>query len=343
MYTPIALDNKISTKIYTHGADVDGVSCAILAKLCFPNVDYDLLANPEELNKKLVEDIYSHKLDKYASIFITDLPIFKKSLEAISANPTLSKKIVIFDHHLKSIDEGAENYDFCNVEVKLNERYTCATELFYKWLYMKRFITEIDLVYDYVEHVRENDTWEWKNHSAFGVFSHRLSYLLDELGADEYIKVFYNKFLFDVFLGFSKEEERIINQHEEKILAELRKSSNTIEYFVDKEGNKVAAMFAPYFIRNEISDYLRNIQKNISYVIIVSKDVGKYGQKSYRKVDGECDLNKIASMMNGGGHKNSARVLISQSQRQKMDSFESQKQALQYIINQKYIEETDQL
>ena len=78
----------------------------------------------------------------------------------------------------------------------------------------------------------------------------------------------------------------------------------------------------------------------MSFVIVI---MNVYGQKTYRKVDGECDLNKIASMMNGGGHKNSARVLISQSQRQKMDSFESQKQALQYIINQKYIEETDQL
>ena len=113
---------------------------------------------------------------------------------------------------------------------------------------------------------------------------------------------------------------------------------NSIVYFVDRDKNKVAVLFAPYFLRNEISDYIRKTHKpyEISYVIIVSLDVCKYGQKSYRRVDGVCDLNRITAKMNGGGHKNSARVMISKTQREKMDSFGDKRQALKYIVNQQY-------
>ncbi len=340
MYYPTTFDKVILTKVYSHGADVDGVSCVILAKLAFPNVEYELFANPEELNKKLEEDISSKKTEKYNAIFITDLPVFKSNLEKIDENEALRNKTVIIDHHIRSIDEGAENYKFCFVEEKLDGRFTCATELFYRWLYMKSFIFDLSEMFDYVEHVRQNDTWEWDGKTEFGDFSHKLSYLLNEIGPDEYIKNLCNKLLKEPILKFSLDDEDKIKHHEEKIKEEMKKALKNITYFEDKENNKVAVLFAPYFLRNEIPDYVRKTHRpyEISYVIIVSLDVCKYGQKSFRRVDGVCDLNRITSRMNGGGHKNSARVMISKTQREKMDSFDDQKEALQYIVNQKYDE-----
>jgi len=343
MYYPTTFDTIISTKIYTHGADVDGVSCAILAKLAFPNVDYELFANPEELNKRLEEDLKNDKLNKYNSIFITDLPVFKKNLERINTTWELRRKVVIIDHHIRTIDEGASNYDFCFVQEKLDERYTCATELFYRWLYMKSFIFDLSEMFDYVEHVRQNDTWEWRDKGEFGDFSHKLSYLLNEIGADEYIKNICYKLSNEPILKFSKSDEEIVKAHEEKVKEKLQEAMNSIVYFVDRDKNKVAVLFAPYFLRNEISDYIRKTHKpyEISYVIIVSLDVCKYGQKSYRRVDGVCDLNRITQKMNGGGHKNSARVLISKKQREKMDSFSNKRLALKYIVIQHYDEDNE--
>ncbi|MBR6253022.1 MAG: hypothetical protein IKR04_04195 [Clostridia bacterium] len=340
MYYPTTFDTIIKTKIYTHGADVDGVSCAILAIIAFPNVDYELFANPEELNKKLEEDLNTHKLDNYNSVFITDLPVFKENLGRINNTKELRRKVVIIDHHIRTIDEGAPNYDFCFVQEKLDERFTCATELFYRWLYMKSFVFDLSEMFDYVEHVRQNDTWDWRDKGDFGDFSHKLSYLLNEIGENEYINNFYKKLLYEPILKFSKSDEEVIKRHEEKAKEELKKATNNIEYFVDKDNNKVAVLFAPYFLRNEIPDYIRKTHRpyEISYVIIVSLDVCKYGQKSFRRVDGVCDLNRITAKMNGGGHKNSARVMISKTQREKMDSFDDQKEALQYIVNQKYDE-----
>ncbi len=38
-------------KLFSHGADPDGLGCVILAKLIFSNVDFTLCKDPQELNE----------------------------------------------------------------------------------------------------------------------------------------------------------------------------------------------------------------------------------------------------------------------------------------------------
>ena len=322
--------------IYSHKADVDGIGCVVLAKYAFTNVDYILCQNVYDLEEKFRQDMFNNLFDQYDAIYVTDLALNEPTLTMAYNNISIQKKLTIIDHHQRTIDDKLDKYDFVYVFVKLDERKTCATELFYRYLYMKNFIRYSDASFDFVEHIREEDTWEWDNKTSFGILSHDLSLLLNAIGIECFINSMVEKIKKNEIIKLTENEQAIIDEYKEKIAFELNKYKNEIEFFVDEDGYKYGAIFAPYYLRNEIPELMRKEKKDISYFVSVNLDNTAYGQKSYRIINGNCDLNKIARKYGGGGHKESAHVLITKEQREKLDNFSSQKQKLEYILNESY-------
>ena len=58
--------------LFTHKNDIDGMGNAVLAKLAYKNVDYELCGT-FELTEKVESYFNSNKIYEYDQIYVTDL------------------------------------------------------------------------------------------------------------------------------------------------------------------------------------------------------------------------------------------------------------------------------
>ena len=190
-------------KLITH-IDLDGVSCAILAKIVFKNnVDISFVKSPNLVNATL-DSI--ENLTKFTTIFITDLSCDSKYVENIS-------NLLLFDHHKTAL--YLNQFDNATVATELNGRTTCGTELFYQYLLKNYQIVPIPF---FVELVRLYDTWEWSK------FSSKLPYYLNNLLHIKGLNNFIDNYSYSLTFKdvnelniFSQDERLLLNYYENSI------------------------------------------------------------------------------------------------------------------------------
>lgn len=318
--------------IFSHESDIDGLGSVVLAKLAFKEVDYVLEHNPQALEPVVREYFESNKLDEYEKIFITDLALEDPALTMI-AESNISKKIQIIDHHERAIKLNLNRYSFTTI-IEEDIKRRCATELFYEYLVKNNYLTPTKALDDFVEYTRLEDTWTWKNYNEYGIKAHDLAILHTIIGKDKYIEEMYKKLSSCTEFTYTEEETQLINEKKEKIKKYIEDTLPKLEYLVDEENNKYAAGFIDYEYRNEITEYIieNNNPNDIKYIIIVALEKGKYGQKSYRSVYDDFNVNNIAMKHGGGGHPKAAAVNITKEQKEKIKDM-SKQEALIYLVN----------
>lgn len=138
-------------------------------------------------------------------------------------------------------------------------------------------------------------------------------------------------------IDFTDEELEQITQKKREYEAALENFWQNTEVFIDEDGFSFGVVFANYEYRNEIAEYIRKQEdkKGISYIIIIAMDAGLYGQKSYRSIDPEFDVNKVASRHGGGGHKKAAAVNITKQQKEKSLTLQK-RESLEYLSNSNF-------
>ena len=321
--------------IFTHESDIDGMGSIILGKLSFDDMDYVLASNPEPLELKFREFINDKKLYNYDKIYITDLALLNPSLEIVSKDKKLKEKIMVFDHHEKAIKQGLNKYDFTFIEeVDKNGKKRCATEIFYNYLIDNNFINKSDIIDTYVELTRLEDTWEWKKNNREK--AHDLAILFNEIGIEKYIDTIINVLKTKKSFKLDEEDLLIIKKQKEMYKKIIEKYVKEAEYYEDDNNNSFGIVIAPYQYRNDIPEYIRNNNDNgIKYFITVALDKEDYGQKSYRSIEKDFDVNEIAMKHNGGGHPAAAAVSITKEQNKKMKTM-PKRLALEYISKCSY-------
>lgn len=325
------------TIIFSHESDIDGMGSIILGKLVFKDIDIYLYPNTDKLEENFRKYIESGILDNYDNIFITDLALHEPSLSLV-ANSKLKDKVKVFDHHQAAINLGLDKYPFTTIieEDELGKK--CGTQLFYNYLTQNNYLKKNKALDMFVEFTRLEDNWEWKKNKLYGIKAHDLSVLFSVIGYEKYCEVILKCLSLnnDEFI-LDNESISIIEEKKEKLEHELLKLSKEIEIFYDELNNKYGAVFANYEYRNELTEYVtKNMPELlIKYMIIVALDKGEYGQKSYRKIANEMDVNEIAMMHGGGGHKGAAMVNITKEQNKYLKTLPKRK-ALQYICESSY-------
>ena len=325
------------TIIFSHESDIDGMGSVILSKLAFSDVDIFLYHNPLNLEESFRGFIESGFLNKYENIYITDLALYEPSLSLV-ANSSLKDKVKIFDHHQAAIDLGLNKYPFATIIEEDETGKKCGTLLFYNYLVANNYLKRNKALDTFVEYTRLEDNWEWKKDSKYGTNAHDLAVLFSIIGKEKYCDVIINCLSLnkDEFLLDNKSLS-LINIKKENLQKKLLNLSKEIEIFYDELGNKYGAVFADYEYRNEITEYVIENMPDLylRYMIIVALDKGDYGGKSYRKVDDEMDVNEIAMLHGGGGHKGAAAVNITEDQNKHLKTLTG-REALQYICNCSY-------
>lgn len=328
------------TIIFSHESDIDGMGSIVLGKLAFPNLDYVLLSNIESLEKTFREYLTTGKLNEYDQIYITDLALYDPSLTMV-ANSSLKERIHIFDHHKSAINENMNRYPFTQIVEENETGKKCGTQLFFDYLQENQFLPANKATQEFVELTRLEDTWEWKRVPNLGVQAHDLAILFQVIGVERYLNTMTLKLLKNPnSFSLTFEEEALVQKKKEEYHHLLQGILSTAEYFIDKNGNRFGIVYANYEYRNELAELIKQggNSNQISYLIVVAMDKGKFGQKSYRSIIESFDVNEIATFYGGGGHPSAASVSITQEQKN-MALTLKKKEGLKYLSECSYSNE----
>ncbi|MBR1883562.1 MAG: hypothetical protein IJ809_01220 [Clostridia bacterium] len=324
---------------FSHESDIDGLGAVIVAKLAFENVDYVLMPDANKLEETFRDYLIKSRLDGYDYVFVTDLALYQPAVSMVNSDEKLNKKVFVFDHHKASIDRGLDKYDFCTIfETDEAGRKTCGTELYYNFLKEKNMIEETKALSTFVEYTRLEDNWLWKNEGKRGENAHSLAVLLSSCGKEEYITRMFSKLKEEKdSFSLNEEETKIVEDKKKEYKEKIVSILNEAEIFVDGSNNRYMAVFAPYEYRNELAEYIieNGNNEDVKYIIIIALDKGEYGQKSYRSICKDFDVNCVAISHGGGGHISAAAVNITKEQNAQALSMDK-KEALKYLSESIY-------
>lgn len=293
-------------KLLTH-TDLDGVSCAVLAKLAWgENVDITFCRNPADVTKTLLKMYEKEAWKEYNLIYVTDLSFDANILQECKKFKNILR---LFDHHETAVEPFRPYFKWATVEVECNGRLTCGTELFYQYLFDKKLVGNREF---FVEQVRLFDTWDW--YRGTSDLPRYLSNVVLKLGLQYFLRTFAERLKYrDV------NELTIFNQYERDILLfdEERETKDVSAflkqvYICDVESEdicpdetefKVGVIFnGSYYSSILGNDMCRDLGVDIAFMVNLNR-----GRVEVRTARDDIDLGQMMQMFyNGGGHQKAA-------------------------------------
>jgi oligoribonuclease NrnB/cAMP/cGMP phosphodiesterase (DHH superfamily) len=159
------LDPDTFTKVvHVSHDDLDGESPLILSRLAFADKELITRGCHYEKVDKIVMNLIRDEVKKEDTImFITDISVNPENLSKIDELVREGYRIFLIDHH--DVKEGVPVKKYSSW-MKIDQTYpdgreTCATSMYYDFLVEHGFLQRSLIMDDYVELVRQYDTWEW--------------------------------------------------------------------------------------------------------------------------------------------------------------------------------------
>lgn len=299
--------------IFTHKSDIDGMGGAVLAKLAFKDVRYDL-CETFNLDDEILRYYNSGEIYNYDMVYVTDLCPSEFILEKVLKDNQLNNKFLVFDHHKTIIKEGLNKYTFTNIMIEDENGKSSGTSLFYKYLTDNNYLGGI-CVSEFVELTRRYDTWEWKN-KYNDEKAHELTLLFNAVGPDGYIKMMSDKLTLNGQSDFEYTElERMLIENKKEQLEEKLSFYSKKLFYKKIFGLKAGIVFIDYEYRNDLAEYLRVNNFDMDFVMMIALD---YGTISYRNVKPGINVREIAEKFGGKGHDYAASSPIFDEQKEEM-------------------------
>lgn len=286
--------------LFTH-TDLDGVGCAILAKLFFagePCITYCDYGDIDHKVKTLLGN--AEILQPEDKIFITDISISKELAKKIEAS-SLECGIKLFDHHATA--EPLNKFPWCKVRTTDEEDndLTCGTKMFYDYLVHQYGNLYKDSLCDFVDFIRQWDTWEWKNTGDQGRIAKYLNDLLDIRGRYDFINHFVYQFQTEGYCYLDDTDKMLLEIRQREIKEYIQKKSRQM-LNPHIAAYSVGIVFADRFI-SELGNQLCELHPEIDFVAII--DIANQ-KVSYRTIRDDINLGVFAQHYGGGGHPKAA-------------------------------------
>ena len=286
-------------KLFTH-TDLDGVGCAILAKLAFGEEVDISYCNYDDINENIMNYLNNND-DSLSYIYITDISVNEEVAELLDKRGG----VVLLDHH--PTDLGLNKYPWCKVMVEdLNGVKTSGTKMFYHWLGMDRCLNEEletnEALSRFAELVRNYDTWRWSELGEDGVICKQVNDLMYLYGRDRFITWCISEIHDGVFPRLYSADELLLNTKQKEI-DEYVEEKNEQLFTSPMCGRVCGFVFAEKYV-SELGSRLCKMHPEIDYVAMI--DMGSK-TVSYRTVKDDIDLGKdVAQLFGGGGHPKAA-------------------------------------
>ncbi|MGM9926892.1 MAG: DHH family phosphoesterase [Bacillus sp. (in: firmicutes)] len=287
-------------KLLSH-TDLDGVGCGILAKLAFGKevkVRYNSISS---LNREIESFLEQGELDTF--LFITDLSPNEENEQKLNEYYGEKGNIQLIDHHKTALH--LNEYEWGYVLVEDEEGYlTSATSLFYQYLVTHQLLEKTGAITEFVELVRQYDTWEWEkneNHRA-----HMLNALFFLMSIDEFEAKMIERLRTSEQFDFDDFEKKILKMEEEKRERYIRRKKRELVQ-TEMGENFVGIVYAESY-HSELGNELGKEYPHLDYISMINMG-GK--RIAFRTVHDEIDVSEIASRFGGGGHEKAAGCSLS--------------------------------
>ena len=281
--------------IFSHRSDIDGMGPIVLSKLAFDEVIY-YLCEKSDIAEHITTSGKTGELYEADYVFVTDIAITEKELNLLN-DERIQGKVRVFDHHKASLEIDTTKYPFVTARFEDEKGKCSGTSLFYEYLLSKQYLNKTAVVEDFVELIRRYDTWEWKQYQD--ETPRDLTLLFECLGPDKFIETFTHKLTGDsqnFLIKFSDEEMALINYKKKDIAHKVEQYAKQIIQ-LEIADTKVGVVFSAYEYRNEIADYLKQIDYDIDIVMLASIDKGTY---SLRPIKDGADIEPVAKHIGDG-------------------------------------------
>ncbi|MCH5167712.1 MAG: hypothetical protein J1F35_07500 [Erysipelotrichales bacterium] len=283
--------------LITH-TDLDGISPIILMNLTGINYEYKSIEIYDV--DTTFEDLLKTDLNAYNNIFIVDLTIPKDIYEQLKEY----NNVKVFDHHETHL--YANEYPFAEVKVKEFGHLTCGTELFYNYLVKQYKNLDTKLIRDYIEIVRQNDTWDWVDRD----FASKVGALPFVYGKKDFIKSITKRLKKDKdkfeLTAFEKRYTKLQSAEMERYLK--LKEKELKKYVINNY--KVGIVFAENH-KSELGNYLSAQNPDLDLIAIINN----CEKISYRTTRDDVRCNDFAAIYNGGGHQKASGSGMSEDDR----------------------------
>jgi uncharacterized protein len=286
-------------KLFTD-RDLDGVGCAVVAKVLFEGVDIEY-CNYDNINAKVSDFINGPEFEKYSMIFITDISVNGDIADMLDS---CDKQIYLLDHH--STAEWLNDYEWAFVTVEHDGKLQSGCNLFYEKL---RTLNLIDLelnsvaLAQFVETVRLYDTYDWTRIQGCESPKH-LHDVLGIIGIGEFVFI-YTDVIHCKMVGGSEFDippvhKNLLKYFKAKNDNYINERLEEVKVFVDSFGNKCAFVISSDF--STVSELGNKMCKEYScdYAAICT------GVAISLRSVGSFNVSEIAKFYGGGGRCNTA-------------------------------------
>ncbi len=278
-------------KLLSHN-DLDGVGCGILGKLAFGEdvkVRYNSISG---LNRE-VEWFFENE-DKRTTLFITDLSVNEKNEQRINEFYQEGGKVQLIDHHKTALHYN--DYPWGHVMVEDQDgKLTSATSLLYDYLISHQFIEESNAIREFVELVRQYDTWEWEKNENQD--AQRLNALFFLVSIDEFEEKMIQRLKTSDHFYFDEFEKKILDMEEDKIDRYIRRKRRELVQ-TELDGLFAGVVYAESY-HSELGNELGKEYPHLDYIAILNIGGKRMG---FRTIHDHIDVSEVAGKYGGGGH-----------------------------------------
>lgn len=282
-------------KLLTHN-DLDGVGCGILAKLAFGQdvkVRYNSISS---LNREIEYFLENDTPDTF--LFITDLSPSEENEKKLDEHYKKYKNVQLIDHHKTAIHLNEYEWGSVLVESE-NGELTSATSLFYHFLIGNDLLQPTEALDEFVELVRQYDTWEWEAND--NQKAHLLNSLFFLVSIDEFEETMIERLSNHESFDFDEFEKKLLNMEEDKIERYIRrKKREIVQLKIDKH---YAGIVYGESYHSELGNELGKEHPHLDYIAILNMGSKKI---SFRTIHDHVDVSEIATQYGGGGHQKAA-------------------------------------
>ena len=286
-------------KLLTHN-DLDGVGCGILAKLAFGQdvkVRYNSVAS---LNREI--EFFLENDSKETFLFITDLSPNEENVNRLNEYYEKHGNIQLIDHHKSALHLNDCKWGHVVVEDSAG-KLTSATSLFYEYLISMDFLEAKDALSEFVELVRQYDTWEWEKNE--NQKAHSLNSLFYLVSIDEFEETMIERLSSLEHFDFDDFEKRLLQMEDDKIERYIRRKKR--EIVQAKVRNQYAGVVYAELYHSELGNELGKEYAHLDYIVILNMG-GK--RISYRTIHDNIDVSEIAGHYGGGGHQKASGSML---------------------------------
>jgi uncharacterized protein len=303
-------------KLLSHN-DLDGVGCGILAKLAFgdkASVRYNSIGGLNREVEWFLEQVGEGKL-KDTFLFITDLSVNEENEKRLEEFYQDGGKLQLLDHHKTALHYN--DYEWGHVVVENEEGLTSATSLLYEYLVENKLLEESDAVKQFVELVRQYDTWEWEKNN--NQEAHRLNALFFLLAIDEFEEKMIERLSSSDRFFFDDFEQKILDMEDNKISRYIRRKRRELVQ-MEVDDYFAGIVFAESY-HSELGNELGKDNAHLDYIAIINMGSRRMG---FRTIHDDVDVSEVASDFGGGGHAKASGCTLTEDayQRFVVESFQ---------------------